>query len=63
MTMKVSLIDISTRSVSEPRLSADTTPVTTPISSHSTAAPMAMEKVTGIRSTISSVTGWLSRNE
>lgn len=40
------------RSRKEPRLSADRTPVATPVVTQMTAAPMASEKVTGMRSVI-----------
>src|SRR6476660_2410944 len=51
------------RSTQLPRRRAASTPVPTPSTVHSTAAPSAMEAVTGNRSAISEVTGSFSRNE
>ena len=44
------------RSKIEPRLSAERTPMATPETTQMTAAPMASEKVTGMRWTISGQT-------
>jgi hypothetical protein len=46
-----------------PRFRADITPVATPPSNHSTAAPEASDRVTGRRSIRSGRTGFLVMNE
>ena len=51
------------RSRREPRLRAETTPAPTPMSSHRTAAPTAIEAVTGSRVATSSLTGVDRRKE
>src|SRR4051794_41822881 len=51
------------RSTQVPRHSAETTPVSTPSNSHRTAAPIAIEAVTGKYCPINVVTGSCSRNE
>ena len=54
---------IENRSKIVPRLSAETTPIATPPTSQSTAAPMASESVTGASLTICGQTGCWLRNE
>ena len=54
---------IEARSTKEPRLSADSTPIVTPNSTQSTAAPTASDSVTGIASRMSGQTGCFFRNE
>ena len=53
----------SVRSISVSRLRAAHTPVATPMTSHSTAAPTAIDAVIGKRSRISWLTDSLRRNE
>ena len=52
-----------TRSARPPRDTAASAPEATPSTSHSTAAPIAMETVTGSRSAISDSTESCSRQE
>ena len=54
---------IAIRSKTEPRFSAEMTPVVTPATSQITAAPRASDAVTGSRRVISFQTGWLLLNE
>jgi hypothetical protein len=58
-----SATDIMPRSSTDPRLSADTMPVPTPVISQMNAAPPASEAVTGIRACRSGQTGCWVRNE
>lgn len=59
----MSAVIIAARSMIVPRLSAETTPVDTPRTSQSTAAPMTMERVTGKASTSIDQTSCSVRNE
>ncbi len=54
---------IENRSKNEPRRSAESTPIDTPPTSHSTDAPIASEIVTGRSLTICGQTGCWERNE
>ena len=56
-------MDMAARSNAVPRLSADSTPMATPVTSQMIEAPAASDSVTGSRSTSRLVTGWLLRNE
>ena len=56
-------MDMAARSNADPRLSADSTPMATPVTSQMIEAPAASDSVTGSRSTSRLVTGWLLRNE
>ena len=58
-----SAIPMENRSNSVPLRSAESTPTDTPPISHSTDAPMAIERVTGMSLTICGHTGSWLRNE
>jgi hypothetical protein len=54
---------IAARSKTLPRRNAESTPIATPLVSHSTAAPAASDSVTGRRSSRSGSTGFWVMNE